>query len=327
MRTALLFPGQASQSVGMGKELAAASLRAAAVLRLAEEVTSLPLRRLCAEGPLEELTRTEVAQPAVVATSIMAWLALQERLPAGCAESLVGCVAGHSVGEYAALVAAGALEAGQALELVHQRARLMARACLAADGTMAAVIGIDAAPLIEVCRVASETTGRPVEVANLNAPGQIVISGHRTAIELAGRLARERGARRVLPLNVDGPFHSQAMRPAAEAFAPLVAQADLRPPRFPIVLNQTALPTTDVGEIRRELVEQIWSPVRWAESLETMWQQGCRRFVELGPGRVLTGLARRALEGAVALNVEDEASLRATAEALAGSLEQEAAWT
>ncbi|MBI4494272.1 MAG: ACP S-malonyltransferase [Chloroflexi bacterium] len=313
---ALLFPGQASQQVGMGVELAALSPRAEAVLRTAEQVTSLPLRQLCASGPLEELTRTTVAQPAVVATSVMAWLALEERLPERALDRLVGCCAGHSVGEYAALVAAGALEAEHALDLVHHRARLMAEACAAVDGTMAAVLGLEASALVPLCTQASAETGQSVEVANLNAPDQVVLSGARPAVEAACRLARAAGARRALALNVAGPFHSRSMRPAGEAFAALVAAADLRVPRFPIVLNQTARPTTDVAEIRRELVEQTWSPVRWADSLQAMAAQGSTRFVELGPGKALAGLARRTVAGAAVFNVQDAASLRETLGAL-----------
>lgn len=313
---ALLFPGQASQQVGMGVELSALSARAVDVLRTAEQVTRLPLAHLCERGPLEELTKTVVAQPAVVATSIMAWMTLQDSLPDGALEELAGCCAGHSVGEYAALVAAGALEVAQALELVCHRARLMAEACSAVDGTMAAVLSLEADALARVCERASEQAGQSVEVANLNAPDQVVISGERGAVELACRLAREAGARRTLPVNVAGPFHSRSMRPAADAFARYVAAANLHSPRFPVVLNQTATLTTDVADIRRELVEQIYSPVRWTDSLQRMADRGCERFLELGPGKVLAGLTRRTLPGAVVLNVQDAASLRETLAAL-----------
>lgn len=316
---ALLFPGQASQYVGMGEELIAISPAAAEVMRLAEQITSLPLRELCARGALEDLTRTAVAQPAVVAVSIMAWEALKERLPDGFVGREIGFAAGHSVGEYAALVAAEALDAIQALELVQHRAALMAEACDQADGVMAAIMGLPAEAVRAACEQASHATRASAEVANLNAPGQVVISGDRAAVEEAGRLAREAGARRVLPINVGGPFHSRAMRPAGEAFGAYVNRADFRPARFPVVLNQTAFPTTDVDEIRRELVEQIWSPVRWVETLEAMSTRGCQRFIELGPGKVISGMAKRTVEGAQFLNVQDVASLRESLQALVGA--------
>lgn len=314
--TALLFPGQASQYVGMGVELRALSPQAASCLEAAERATALPLSELCAAGPIEDLTRTEAAQPAVVVTSVMAWLALKERLTEVVVERPIGLCAGHSVGEYAALVAAGALEPAEALRLVDRRARLMAEACAAVDGTMAAVIGLHADAVRVACAEASRATGSSAETANLNALDQVVISGERRAVEEASRLAREAGARRVLPLNVAGPFHSRYMRGAGEAFATVVTRAAFQSPAFPIVLNQTAEPTTDVDEIRRELVEQIWSPVRWVESLERMWEQGCTRFIELGPGTVLSGLVRRTLHRATVLNVQDAASLEHALKAL-----------
>ena len=315
-RLALLFPGQASQYVGMGVSLAARSTRAAAILRLAEDITDQPLGRLCAEGPLEALTRTVVAQPAVVATSIMAWVALEECLPAALLERLVACCAGHSVGEYAALVAAGALTAEEALKLVRRRAEAMEMACALVDGGMAAVFGLEASRLAEICVEASRLAGQGVEIANLNAPDQVVISGERSAVELACRLAREAGARRSVALNVAGPFHSRYMEPASTAFAPFVQQASLHPPRFPVVLNQTAAATRDVAEIRRELIEQIHSPVRWTETLLAIAGRGVTGFVELGPGKVLSGLARRAVEHAQVWNIQDEVSLTETAGAL-----------
>lgn len=314
--TALLFPGQASQYVGMGLELRAANAGADYVLRTAERVTGLQLGKLFTHGPLDQLTDTRVAQPAVVATSLMAWEALSATFEAPSLESRIGWCAGHSVGEYAALVVAGALRAEDALALVHERARLMAEACQAVDGTMVAVMGLDEAALVDVCDRASATTGHLVQIANLNAPEQVVLSGERRAVEEAMRLASKAGAKRCLPLNVAGPFHSEYMRPAAEAFAPVVARVELRAPRFPIVLNQTARPTRDPLEIRRELVEQIRSPVRWVDSMQQVAALGASYFVELGPGKVLAGLARRTVDGAIVLNVQDNASLAETVEGL-----------
>jgi [acyl-carrier-protein] S-malonyltransferase len=192
----------------------------------------------------------------------------------------------------------------------------MAEACETGDGTMAAIMGMEPEALVSVCIQASRGSDGHVEVANLNAPGQIVISGDRAAVDAASRLARPAGARRVMPINVGGAFHSRAMRPAGEAFAAYVKRADFRPPRVPIVLNQTASPTTDIEEIRRELVEQIWSPVRWVESLLAMHRRGVRRYVELGPGKVLSGTVKRTLDEAEVLHVQDVSSLRETLGAL-----------
>ena len=243
----------------MGVDLREASPQARAIFEQVDRITSLAISRLCAEGPLEQLTPTEVAQPAVVATSLAALAVLRERIP-GLEPA---AVAGHSVGELAACVAAGALDEGGALELVAARALAMAAACVEVDGTMAAVIGLDEPALQTVCEEASAEDGS-VELANLNAPGQLVISGERQAVARAGEGARAAGARRVLPLAVGGPFHSRYMRPAAEA-------------------------------LRDELLVQVYSPVRWSASLGRLAALGCDRFLEVGPGTVLAGLVKRSL--------------------------------
>lgn len=288
---ALVFPGQASQAVGMGIDLVQRSARAREVYDAADRATGLPITRLCAEGPLERLTRTEVAQPAVVATSLAALAVLEEQ--AGAALS-PAAVAGHSVGEYAATVPAGALDAESALTLVHARAQAMARACGAADGIMAAVLGLDEAPLVEVCGRASGPDGA-VQVANVNAPGQVVISGARVAVDRAAPLAREAGARRILLLNVGGPFHSIYMQPAVDDLRQAVRDAPIRDPSVPLVGNVDARKIVTAEALRAELGQQVAAPVRWADTLRRMAEMGCDRFLEVGPGQVLAGMVKRTL--------------------------------
>lgn len=290
---ALLFPGQASQAVGMGAALRSRSEQARAIYDLADRVTGLPITRLCQEGPLERLTETDVAQPAVVATSLAALAVLRD--VAGDALAPTG-VAGHSVGELAAYAAAEVLSEEATLSLVHARAQAMAAACRASNGTMAAVIGLDEEPLRRVCEQASQGDS-VVALANLNAPGQLVISGDRAAIERAAAMAEEAGARRVLPLNVGGPFHSTYMQPAEDALRAALGRAALQPARVPVVANRDARPLQQVPELRAELAGQVTAPVRWSDTLQTLAEMGCDRFLEVGPGQVLVGLARRTLPG------------------------------
>ena len=273
----------------MGMDLIAASDEAARVFELTDRITGLPITRLCAEGPLERLTETDVAQPAVVATSLaaLAVLGSQVQVP-------FGAVAGHSVGEYAAYAAAGVLDAEAALKLVHARAQAMAAACASVNGGMAAVIGLDEGPLRAACAEAS-VNGSSVEVANLNAPGNLIVSGARDALERVDASARAAGARRVLPLNVGGPFHSRYMRPAAEALRAALETVQFEVARVPVVVNVRADSVTDPATLRDELAVQVYSPVRWIESLQQLATLGCDRFLEVGPGNVLAGLVRRTL--------------------------------
>jgi [acyl-carrier-protein] S-malonyltransferase len=295
---ALLFPGQASQAIGMGTDLQQRSADARRLFGLADEVTGLPIARLCAEGPLERLTETEVAQPAVVTTSLAALAVLREEL---FHDLDAGAVAGHSVGEFAAYVAAGVLEAEAALRLVQVRARAMAAACANVDGSMSAVIGLDEAALRAACTTAS-LSGSSVEVANMNAPGQLVVSGTRDALERIADHARAGGARRVLPLKVGGPFHSMYMRPAADALREALDRTPLRRADIPVVVNANAQATQDPDELRHELAVQVYSAVRWIETLERLAELGCDRFLEVGPGTVLAGLVRRTLPAARVAN-------------------------
>lgn len=316
MSYALLFPGQGSQRIGMADGLAELSPEATRLFDAADRAAGLPVARVVAEGPPERLIDTRLAQPAIVATSLAALAALRIRLRDAGSPEPAFC-AGHSVGELAAAAAAGALDPEAAIALVARRAAAMGEACARADGTMAAVLGLDEPALAALCREATVASGESVEIANFNAPDQLVVSGHRAAVEWLQQHGRERGMRRLVPLNVAGPFHSVYMRPAAEAFAAALIGAPLRAPRVPLVLNRTARPATDPDEIRRELAAQVAAPVRWSESLRAMAAAGCTLFLEVGPGQVLAGLVKRTLPGAQAISVNDQESLAAAVEAVA----------
>jgi [acyl-carrier-protein] S-malonyltransferase len=276
----------------MGTDLQHQSAHARKLFKLADNITGLPISTLCAEGPLERLTATDVAQPAVVVTSLAALSALRQALACD-----VSAVAGHSVGEIAAYVAAGALDEESALRLVHARAQAMAAACRTVDGTMAAVLGLDEALLRAACLQASQN-GSSVEVANLNAPGQLIVSGAKDAVARVAEVAKAAGARRVLPLNVGGPFHSVYMRAAADALSTAIDGVEFRDAQVPVVLNASACEATDAEDLRAELRVQVYSPVRWIESLQRMAALGCDRFIEVGQGNVLAGMVRRTLPDA-----------------------------
>ena len=295
----------------MGADLVAESADACRLFEMADSLTGLPITRLCAEGPLERLTQTDVAQPAVVVTSLAALAVLRASTPLE-----FGAVAGHSVGEYAAYVAADVFDAETALRLVHVRAQSMAAACQSVDGSMAAIIGLDEEPLRSACLTASYD-GSSVEIANLNAPGNLIVSGERGAIDRLGTLAREAGARRVLPLNVGGPFHSTYMRPAADDVGRALDDLALRRGRIPIVVNATAEATQQPEALRRELAVQVYSPVRWIQTLRALAGIGCDRFLEIGPGNVLAGLVRRTLPDANVASFGSMADLPAARELVA----------
>jgi [acyl-carrier-protein] S-malonyltransferase len=273
----------------MGADLRQASVAARGLFADADQITGLPITDLCESGPLERLTATDVAQPAVVAASLAALAVLREDAPFE-----FHAAAGHSVGEFAAYVAADVFDARAALKLVHVRAQAMADACRNVDGTMAAVIGLDLAPLREVCASATQD-GSSVEVANLNAPGQLIVSGARSAIERVRTLATAAGARRVLPLNVGGPFHSIYMRSAAEPLVHALVDTELSAASVPVVLNASAEAVTAPDALRQELSVQVYSPVRWIETLQRLAALGCERFLEVGPGTVLAGMVKRTL--------------------------------
>jgi [acyl-carrier-protein] S-malonyltransferase len=315
MKLAFLFPGQGAQKVGMGRALAAAHPEAHAVFETADRVLGFSLSRLCWEGPLEELTRSVNAQPALLTHSVAAWTLVRA---AGLRPTWV---AGHSLGEYSAAVAAGALDLESALRLTRRRGELMYQAGLERPGTMAAILGMTATQVEEVCRDAAPAG--TVVAANLNAPGQVVISGEIPAIEKACALAVERGARRAIRLEVSGAFHSPLMAPAARALEAALGEAPLRDAECPIVANVSAAPVRGAGEIRDALARQLLGAVRWEATLRLLIGEGAT-FVELGTGAVLRGLLRSTDKQARAFNVEDPESLQSTLAGLgvpAGSAE------
>lgn len=265
----------------MGRDLARAFPEADRLYARAEEILDVPLRRICWEGPEDELTRTENAQPAILLHSYVAWRLLAEPVRASARVA-----AGHSLGEFTAYLVAGALSFADALRLVRRRGELMARSH---EGTMAAVLGLDDEQVEEVC----EAVEGVVVAANYNAPGQVVISGSVEAVERASERAGEAGARRVLALDVSGAFHSPLMEVAREGLAEALQEVELRDPGFPVVANVTAEPVTDGEQARELLVRQLTSPVRWADTVARMKGFGADRWLELGPGNVLAGLARR----------------------------------
>ncbi|KPK03612.1 MAG: hypothetical protein AMS20_10270 [Gemmatimonas sp. SG8_28] len=302
VRAALLCPGQGAQKVGMGRDLAEAFPQARDVFAAVDEALGVPLSRIMWDGPAEELTLTHNAQPAILAHTLAAFAVVR-----GALKPVIG--AGHSLGEYSAFAAAGALEVADAARLVRRRGELMYAAGRGRPGTMAAVIGMPTAQVTEMCRRASGDDG-VVVAANLNAPDQTVISGDPANVERAGALLREAGAKRVLPLNVSGAFHSPLMAPAEQGLRAELATVAFGDPAFPIVANATAESVRDAGTARRFLGAQLTAPVRWVASMErAVAEAGAGvTFVEVGPGTVLSGLLRRIVDGvpAIALGTADQ---------------------
>lgn len=285
---ALLFPGQGSQEVGMGRDAWEASQAARETFEVADATLGFSLSRLCFEGPEEELRRTEIQQPAILAASVAILRALEERLPVAPAY-----VAGHSLGEYSALVAAGALDFERAVSLVHARGRFMQEAVPDGKGAMAAILGCGPEPVIEACRVAERVSGGVVAPANYNSPQQTVIAGHAAAVELAGSEARKRGAKRAVPLAVSAPFHCSLMEPAAEKLDAELGGIRFKDPRVPVITNVEAEPNRDGARIAELLRRQVTAPVRFTESVQCLARLGVTRLLEVGPGRVLSGLVAR----------------------------------
>ncbi len=308
MTTAWIFPGQGAQVVGMGRDLYAQVPAARAVFDQADEVLDINIARLCFEGPENDLTATENAQPALV-TVCTALMRAVENLTSGDVPRPLA-VAGHSLGEYSALVAAGALDLATAIRLVRRRGELMAASN---EGKMAAIIGMDEPVLEDLCQQATTATDQPVVIANYNAPGQLVISGASSAVDYVCRLAKEHGAKRALPLKVSAAFHSPLMNNAAEGMATAVASADITDADQAVIANVTATSLQSATDIRQELVVQVTSPVRWIDSVKYMVTQGISTFIEIGPGTVLTGLIKRIAPGVRLVNLCNVEDVRAFA--------------
>ncbi len=293
----------------MGADAAAGSSAAREVFETADAVLGLPLSKLCFEGPEEELRRTEIQQPAILATSVALLRAIEEAQPL---EPV--CVLGHSLGEYTALVAAGAVSLEDALRLVHLRGRLMQEAVPEGEGAMAAILGIGPEEVEGVCTDAAESTSGVVSPANYNAPQQTVIAGHAKAVEAASALAKERGARRAVPLPVSAPFHCDLMAPAAARLAPELGRTAFSAPRAPVVHNVDGRAASDAARIPGLLEQQVTAPVRFTECVGALVEQGVTQVLEIGPGRVLTGLVartERSLSRANVVNLEDVQQLAA----------------
>ncbi len=292
-RLALLFPGQGSQFVGMGKHLCGASPAARAVFEEADTALGFALSRLCFEGPEEELQRTANTQPAILAHSIAAWRELQARFPERIEGA--GFAAGHSLGEYSAEVAAGVLSFADAVRLVRQRGVFMQEAVPAGVGAMAAIIGLSPEEVEAACGEAAQ--GEVVSPANFNSPEQTVIAGHAGAVARACAACSARGARRAIPLSVSAPFHCSLMAPARERLRPLLEETRFLDAAIPVVTNVDARPESRGSLLREALLAQVDAPVRWVESVRILAREGVDRALEIGPGKVLAGLVRRIEKG------------------------------
>jgi [acyl-carrier-protein] S-malonyltransferase len=287
MKTAILFPGQGSQRVGMGRDLAQKFKLARETYDEADEVLGFSLSKLCFDGPEDDLTLTKFTQPAILTTSIAVFRVLQQEK--GLAFDIA---AGHSLGEWSALVAAGALALRDGVKLTHLRGQYMQEAVPVGQGAMAALMGLDVAATRAVCEKVS-APGEPVEPANLNGGGQIVISGHVAAVDRAIPEAKAAGAKRAVKLQVSAPFHCSLMKPAADRLQAALAGIEIKAPSVPVVANVTAEPNQDPARIRELLVQQVTAPVRWEESIQAIAKLGVTRAYELGSGAVLKGLVKR----------------------------------
>jgi [acyl-carrier-protein] S-malonyltransferase len=315
-RIAFLFPGQGSQAVGMGRELAERFPAAAETFAEADAALGFPLSKLCFEGPEEELRLTENTQPAIMAVSVAAARVLAAH---GVEPTLA---AGHSLGEWSAHVIAGTLSFADALRAVKARGAAMQKAVPAGEGAMAAVLALDAAQVVEACEEAARETGLVVQAANLNSPNQTVISGAAAAVEKAAALCKAKGARRTVMLPVSAPFHCALMQPAQEEVARVLAGLSLHDPRIPIAANVTGSLVTTADAARDALIRQVTGAVRWVDCMAALKAAGANLFIEAGPGRVLCGLLKQIDPELKSLNVEDAASLEKTLVELGASARQ-----
>lgn len=303
MKTAFIFPGQGSQYAGMGKALAEQFPSSRRVFAEADEALGESLSGLCFFGPEEDLKLTANTQPAILTVSIAALRALEER------GARADFVAGHSLGEYSALVAAGCLKFSDAVTTVRKRGAFMQEAVAAGEGAMAALLGIDLETVESVCR---EAAGSQVcSPANINSPGQTVIAGERAAIERAVTIAKERGARRAVMLQVSAPFHCALMKPAADRLSTVLDSIEFSDLNMPLITNVDAQPITSGALARASLVRQVASSVRWSDSMRWLIEQGVTRFFEIGPGKVLAGVARQIDREVKVFSIEDPQSLEA----------------
>jgi len=310
-KVAFIFPGQASQYSGMGKELAEKYPASRAIFDEADKALGFSISKICYEGAEEELKLTENTQPAILTVSVAALWALSEKR--------IGAdfVAGHSLGEYSALVAAGSLNFADAIRLVHNRGKYMQEAVPAGQGAMAAILGLSPAVVADACKRAAE--GGVCSAANLNSPEQTVISGHAAAVKRAVEIASQLGAKRAVMLPVSAPFHSALMLPAQEKLEKDLRATTFAAPHVPVVTNVDADTIETGDEARDALIRQVSMPVRWEESMRLLLDEGVTTFIEVGPGRVLTGLMRQIERSVTTLNVEDEKSLLATLERIAAA--------
>ncbi|MEK5134027.1 ACP S-malonyltransferase [Bacillus sp. FSL W8-0645] len=308
-KIAFLFPGQGSQKIGMGKDLFDQEAVSKAVFEEADKTLGFDLSSMIFEGDAEKLTLTYNAQPALLTTSIAILKKFEE------SGIKADYAAGHSLGEYTALVAAGALSFQDAVYAVRKRGELMNEAVPAGEGAMAAILGLDQAALLEVTKEVTES-GHLVELANLNCPGQIVISGTAKGVELASEKAKEKGAKRAIALEVSGPFHSALMKPAAEKFTDILSKLNITDAKTPVISNVTADIVTSRDAIETKLIEQLYSPVRFEESVERLIDLGVTTFIEIGPSKVLSGLVKKVNRRLTTISVSDQETIEAAIQTL-----------